>query len=406
MSSVPIARLAVAVLLLPSVPALGGPIEIDLPTALDRAHELSPAAIAARGEPAVAEGAVTTAELPFTENPEVDAGAGPRLIPTRPIEADVRIEQNLELGRRGPRRRLAHAGVAQAHAEADAALRGLDLEVTSAFYEAMFAERSADLAQRSEEFARRAADAADRRRKAGEITDLDANLARSALGRARAASQGARSERAASVGRLGALIGAGPEEVLVLRGDLRPPPLPSVQALHAQVASRADVRVLDTERAVAAAENDQAQANALPQVSVWAGYLREDTDAIVLGGLRITLPIWNRAQGDRQAAAAKQRRAIATRDATVRVAERQIADAVAAYLLSRDAVEAFERDVVPVLDDSEQLLQKTIDAGQITVSDYLVARQEILDGRREYLERLLALAKAAATARFVAGGAP
>jgi cobalt-zinc-cadmium efflux system outer membrane protein len=406
MSCVPIARLAVAVLLLPSVSALGGPVEIDLPIALDRAHKLSPAAIAARSGVAVAQGAVTTAELAFIENPEVEAGLGPRLTTARPIDADVRIEQNLELGRRGPRRRLARAGVAQAQAEVDAALRALDLEVASAFYEAMFAERSAELAQRSEDFAQRAAEAADRRRKAGEITDLDANLARSALGRARAASRAARSERAGAVGRLGALVGAGPEDVLVLRGDLRPPPLPDVQALRAQAASRADIRVLDTERALAAAENDQAQANALPQLSVWAGYLREDTDAIVLGGLRITLPVWNRAQGDRQAATARERRAIATREATIRVAERQISDAVVAYTLARDAVDAFERDVVPVLDDSEQLLQKTIDAGQIAVNDYLVARQEILNGRREYLERLLALARAAARTRFVAGGAP
>jgi hypothetical protein len=42
----------------------------------------------------------------------------------------------------------------------------------------------------------------------------------------------------------------------------------------------------------------------------------------------------------------------------------------------------------------------------MAVSDYLVARQEILGGRREHLERLLALAKAAAMVRFVAGGAP
>src|SRR5262249_55030454 len=159
--------------------ALGESIEIDLPAALDRAHDRSPAAIAARGGVAVAQGAVTTAELVFTENPEVDAGLGPRLTAARPIEADVRIEQDLELGRRGARRRLARAGEAQAHAELDAALRDLDLEVATAFYEAMFAERSAQLAQRSEDLAQRAAEAADRRRKAGEITDLDANLAHS-----------------------------------------------------------------------------------------------------------------------------------------------------------------------------------------------------------------------------------
>src|SRR6058998_1141720 len=107
MSSVPIVRLAVAALLFPSVPALAGQIEIDLSAALDRAHKLSATAIAARGSLAIADGAVTTAELPFLENPEIEAGLGPRLSMARPIDAEVRIEQNLELGRRAPRRRLA-----------------------------------------------------------------------------------------------------------------------------------------------------------------------------------------------------------------------------------------------------------------------------------------------------------
>ncbi|HEY0992461.1 MAG TPA: TolC family protein, partial [Kofleriaceae bacterium] len=222
MSPVPIARLAVAALLFPSVPALGGPIELDLPAALVRAHQLAPAALAARGEIAVTEGARTTAELAFTENPVVEVGAGPRLTGARPIDAEVRIEQDLELGRRGARRRLADAGVSHARAATGAALRALDLEVASAFYEAMFAERSAELAERSADLAQRAAEVADRRRKAGEITDLDANLARSALGRARAASRAARAERTTLLGRLGVLVGAGPEDILVLRGDLRP----------------------------------------------------------------------------------------------------------------------------------------------------------------------------------------
>lgn len=406
MSSVPIARLAVAALLFPSSPASAGQIELDLPAALDRAHALSATAIAARGALSVAQGAVTTAELPFLENPEIEAGIGPRLTVARPVDAEVRFEQDLELGRRTPRRRLARAGVAQAEAESNAALREIDLDVTSAFYDAVFAERNDELAQRSAELAQRASEAADRRRKAGEITDLDANLARSALGRARAASRAARAERTAALGRLGVVVGAGPEDNLVLRGDLRPLPLPDARAVSDAAVARPDVRALDAERAVAAAERGQAQANALPHVSLWGSFRREDTEAVVLGGLRFTLPAWNRAQGDRQAADARERRASATRDATLRAAERQIADALAVHALAKEAVDAFERDVVPVLDDSERLLEKTIAAGQIAVGDYLVARQEILNGRREYLERLLALAKAAAAARFAAGGAP
>jgi outer membrane protein TolC len=406
MSHVPIARLAVAALLFPSLPVFAGELEIDLASALERAHSASPTAIAARGEVAIVEGAVVTAELPFIDNPEVEAGAGPRLTTARPIDAEVRVEQKLELGRRSARRGLARAGVAQAQAEVSAVLRELDLEVASAFYGAMFAERSVGLAQHAEEFAQQAAGAADRRRKAGEITDLDANLARSALGRARAASRAAQSERASALGRLGALVGAAPDDVIVLRGDFRPAALPDAAALRAVAASRSDIRVLEAERRAATAEREQANANALPQVSAWASYQREDTEAIVLGGLRLTLPAWNRAQGDKASATAKERRATAGRDATFRAAERQVTDALAAYALARDALDIFERDVVPVLDDSEQLLQKTMNAGQMAVSDYLVARQEILGGRREHLERLLALAKAAAMVRFVAGGAP
>jgi cobalt-zinc-cadmium efflux system outer membrane protein len=406
MSHVPIARLAVAALLLHSCSAFAGQIEIDLPAALDRAHRAAPTAIAARGQLAIARSAVTGANVTFLDNPEIEGGAGPRFTAARPIDADVRIEQNLEPWRRSPRRRLARAGVAHTQADIDAVLRELDLEVTSAFYDALFTQRGAELAQHAEDLATRAADAADRRRKAGEITDLDANLARSALGRARSATLAAQSGRASAIAQLGALIGAAPDDVIVLRGDLKPGPMPDVAALRATAPNRADVRVLDAERVVAGAERDQANASGRPQLWLWAGYRREDTHSIVFGGLRMTLPLWNRAQGDKAAAAAKERRAIDTRDATLRAANRQVVDALAAYTSARQAVTVFETDVVPLLDDSEQLLQKTIDAGQIAVSDYLVARQEILDGRREYLERVLALARTAATVRFVAGGAP
>jgi cobalt-zinc-cadmium efflux system outer membrane protein len=406
MSHLLFARLFAAALLLHSVSASAEQIEIDLPAAIERAHKAAPVAVSARGEVEISRGAAIGASVPFLNNPEVEAGIGPRLIGGRPIDAEIRVEQNLEPWRRDARRRLARAGVAMTTAEMQATLRDLDFEVVSAFYEGLFAQRTAELAKHGEEFARRASEAADRRRKAGEVTDLDANLARTAHGRARSATRAAESQRAGVVGRLAALIGATPGDTIVLRGDLKAALAPDVAALQSAVANRPDVRVLDTEGLVARTERDQARASGRPELSVWASYHREDTDSIVLGGLRLTLPMWNRAQGDKAAAVARERRARETRDATVRVGERQVVDAVAAYTSARDAVAVFETDVAPLLDDSEQLLQKTIDAGQIAVSDYLVARQEILNGRREYLERLLALAKAAAAVRFVAGGAP
>lgn len=405
MSHVSIARLTVAALLLHALPATAGQIDLDLSAALDRAHRAAPDAVSARGQIAIAQAAVTGANITFIDNLELEGGGGPRLAASRAIDIDLRIEQNLEPWRRGPRRAVARTGVAQTKAEVDATLRLLDIEVASAFYETLHAELAAELSRRAEDFAQMALQAAERRRKAGDITDLDLNLARSTLGRARSATQATSADRANAIGRLAALIGAAQDDVIVLRGDLKPAAVPEIAALRASLANRPDVRVLDAERIVASAERDQAHANGRMQLALWGDYRREAADSIITGGLRFTLPVWNRAQGDKAAAAAKERRAIDTRDAVLRVAARQLVDALAAYTSAAAAVDVFERDVVPVLNDSEHLLQKTIDAGQIAVSDYLVARQEILTGRREHLDRLLALAKAAAGVRFVAGAA-
>lgn len=394
-----------AALLFHFAPARAGTITLDRPGAIERAHRASPVTAQVRGQIAEAEAGIAGAEVLFTANPEIEAGIGPRLITPRRYDADARITQDLEPGRRGPRRALARAEVAHARATADAGTRDLDLDVTLAFYETLAADRSLELAKRSEDLARRAADLADRRRKAGDATDLDADLARAAFGRARSASNAAAAERSTVVARLASIIGAAPDDVIVAQGDLHVA-LPELPVLRDAVEKRADVRALAAERTVATAEHDVAVANARPNVGVWLGYMREGGDDIVLGGVRMTLPVWNRGQGEKAIATARAQRATNTLTATTRAASRALGDAFEAYAHARDAVGVYERDVLPALDDSETLLGKSVDAGQLAVNEYLVARQEILTGRREYVDRLLALAKAAATVRYVAGVTP
>lgn len=403
MSHVPIARLIAVALVSCAIPVAAERVDLDLNGALERAHRMAPDAIAARGRIIEAQALPVGAGLPFATNPEIDVGVGPRLTSERPFDVEARIDQNLEPWRRGPRRKLALAEVDRARTEADATLRRLDLEVSIAFFEAVFSDRSAELARHGEELAQRSVTVAERRRKAGDITDLDANLARAALGRARSAVQAAAAQRAGAVGRLAAMIGAKPDEEIALRGELKPVAMPLPDAARTAPAARPDVRVFDAVRNVAVAERAQAVAHGRPEVALWGSFRREDTTDIVLGGLRMTLPLWNRSQGEIAAARAKERGAIETREATLLAAERQVADALAVYEHAQQSVEVFEHDVVPLLDDSERLLQNTLDAGQIPMSDYLVARQELLNGRRDHLERLLALARAAIELHHVSG---
>lgn len=406
MSSHVRARLACAALLLIFAhPAHAGPLRIDLPTAVARARERAPEAVAALARIGEARARRAGAAVWFTQNPEVEIGAGPRFGSERTVSIEGQITQQLEPTRRGARRRVADAEVAHARALGDAELRALSFEVANVFLEARFADLAVEGAQRSVDVAARAAEAAQRRRKAGDITDLDVNLANIALGRARSALAAAQSERAAAIGRLGALIGAQPDDTITLAGDLTPSPV-TLDALRAGVPARADVRAIEAEARVARAEASLANATGRPDVGVWFGYQRDEGDTIALGGLTLTLPLWNRAQGDKAAARAKLRRAELERAAVVTSASRQVLDAFAAYTRAREGAEIFERDVLPPLADSEQLLERSVETGQITINDYLVARQEILSGRREHLERQLQLAKAAAAARFIAGVAP
>ncbi len=400
------ARLACAALmLLFANPAHAGPLKIDLPAAIARARERAPESVAALARIGQARARRTGASVLFTQNPEVQIGAGPRFGNERTLNVQAQLTQQLEPTRRGARIRVADAEVAHAQALTEAELRVMSYEVANVFFEARYADLAVEVAQRNQDVATRAAEAAGRRRKAGDITDLDVNLAKIALGRARSALAAAQSERADAVGRLGALIGALPDDTITLAGDLKPAAL-TLDSLRAGVATRADVRAVDAESRVAKAEGSLARANGRPDLGVWFGYQLDEGDAIVLGGLSLTLPFWNRAQGDKAAARAKLRQSELERAAVVTSASRQIVDAFEAYTRAREAVDVFERDVLPTLTDSEKLLERSIETGQIAVNDYLVARGEILSGRREHLERQLQLAKAAAAARFVAGVAP
>ncbi len=394
-----------ALLLLCSQPAHAGPLTIDLPTALARARQRAPQAIEAMGRIAEARAAGAGARVVFTENPVVQIGAGPRFGDAHAIQAEAQIAQPLQFGLRGPRIRVADAGVRHAEATTAAELRELSLEVSNAFSEARHADLVIEISARARDVAERALEVAERRRRAGDITDLDVDLAKIALGRARSAHAAAQAERAEALGQLAALIGASPDDTIVLAGDLAPPPL-TLDTLRGATAQRADVRALETEAAVARAEADLARAEARPDLGLWFGYERDVNDTILIGGVTLGLPVWNRGQGDRAAAGAKERRAELQRAAVLSATARHVLDAYEAYVRARESVELFERDVLPSLVDAEKLLDRGVETGQIPIVEFLAVRNELLANRREHLQRQLALARAAAKARYVAGVTP
>ncbi len=452
--------IAACLFLFAASPVAAESIDLDLRGAIARAVERAPDGVAARGRIGETEARRVDANQRWRDNPELELAAGPRFggagtgagggagadLGDRSTDVSVRLGQSFSRGR-SARRALADAGVAHARAEAGVTERDLARDTALAFYAALHADRMVDASRRAEELATRAADAANRRRAAGAITDLEVDLARAAMGRARSAARAAESERATALGHLAALVGAAPDDILVLRGDLRPPhgsprsPRASGEAARrgASPASpstrredaarsgqteghldrsqglamapggaveRADLRAIAAERPVAAGEERVALAASGWQLGAFVEYAREEDAQLVLGGLRVTLPAWNRAQGARAERRAREARIDATLTARRAVAAREVRDANDALAHAREAVEVFEVEVLPMLDDAEGLLERSIEAGTLPVREYLVVRGELLDGRREYLDRLLRLARADLDARFAAGELP
>lgn len=406
MSSYAYARLVCAALLfaLPR-PGYAEPLTIDLPSAVARARERAPRAIEALARIDDARAQRVGAGVMFSENPEVQVGAGARY--GDGISPAIRgmAVQRLEPGRRRARIAVADADLEHAKVLTDVDLRKLRFQVADLFYIARAADLAVELERRNLEVVQRATQAAERRRKAGELTDLDLNLAKVALGRAKSELAAAQATRAFAIGELAAVIGAGPDDVISLVGDLRPSPL-TLQALRSALPGRPDVRALETRTRVARAEGGLANVSAWPDLGLLFAYELDEGDSIFLGGVVVTLPFWNRAQGDKAAARAKQRNAEREHTARLGAASREIVDTFEAYTRAREAVDVFEAEVLPPLADSEVLLHRVVDSGQLPINDYILAHLEILVARREHLERQLQLARAAAAARFAAGMDP
>ena len=100
----------------------------------------------------------------------------------------------------------------------------------------------------------------------------------------------------------------------------------------------------------------------------------------------ITIPLFDRNQGAvAEAAATVDRQARSCRSAELAV-RREVTAAYGHYRAAARAVEALRGLVVDTLEESLGLLRKAVEAGELSATDVLLLRRELVDGRREQIE--------------------
>lgn len=393
----------------------GDTVRLSLVAARAAALRANPELRAAGLDTAIARGGYRQAGiLRFNPSADVLGGVGSNL--TEPS-----ISQEVEVfGQRGVRRAAGRARVDVARADVINVQRLTVGAVDRTFYRLVSATRRTELADEVLALNQRLADVAGRQLAAGEISRLDYNLAVVELGRSRALAMGARRERVQEDIELRRLLGSPADVPLqpVVDSTQHPAPADSAGIIPPDVVSvlgRAGALDVDSLTALALRQRPDLSAaasalrlanadvavsrrEALPNlVARVASEARSDgAGRVTRPGVGITLPFFNRNQGETDARRAAVAQATLQRGALTTRVRAEIAAAVMSYRAAAAQVEVLETTVLAPARQNRQLLETAYREGKVGLPVLLLIRNQVIGAELDYWTAWLAEREAAA----------
>jgi cobalt-zinc-cadmium efflux system outer membrane protein len=370
------------------------------------ARQRAPQILVARARIDEARGRLVVASALFAENPSLDFSAGRRDLPGGEfLEADVAIRQPLELfGTRSARIDGAEAGIAKAEARSDEATRQVLRDIATAFLGTLKTNEQVRIADDAEAVSAEMVRIAEARHKAGDVAVLDVNAARATAARSRAEIREADAVRESSIGALRALLGLSSSEMAGVRGALHDALRQYGDAeLLAQAQDRPDLRARLREIDQTEAEIRLGNALRWPAVGVGTEYKREELANVVMGGLSVSVPVFQHGQGTQVEAAARARRLRLGLAEARKAIENEVRTGLEVYRARLESVAELQEHALPLLEENEALARRSYEAGERPFSDWMLARKEALETKREHLDRLLEAAVAAVELETAAG---
>lgn len=405
---------AAALSLLLSVSAGGqatAPIQpgvLTLAEARQAAIERSPAIAAAAAAVEEARGRLVTART-YPYNPEIEVEAASR----SGGEADstdgaLGFSQEIEIGgQRGRRVAAARAALAAAEARLERQRLAVLAEATQRFAEALRASELRELAAAEVALTGELVELEERRLEAGAGTQIAVNVARAAAGRAARRLRESEAEQGEARARLAESVGlpaVGGVEV-TLPVAVSPPPRVGLAALTTRaLAARADLAAQRLDLEEARGRVALQRALAVPNLRVGAFAEREEGADVFGAAVAIPLPLFDRNRGAIAEAEAAADRAAAELAAAELAVGREVASALAHYESAAAAADDLDRLVVGTLEESVDLLRRSLEAGKIGAGEVLLLRRELFEARREAVEAATEALSARAALELAVGG--
>jgi cobalt-zinc-cadmium efflux system outer membrane protein len=261
---------------------------------------------------------------------------------------------------------------------------------------------TADLLRLSEQVQR----TVSARVQAGKVFPIEETRTRVTVSTARFQAQQARSSHEAAKKRLAALWGSTAPIFEGVSGSLdTTAPIPSLEALAAQVQKNPDIARWASEMDARQAQVEVARSRAVPDLTVSGGvrYLNETKETAFVLGLSLPLPLFDRNQGGILEAHARLSKAeLERRAAAVRVST-ALADAYQSLASAATEVATLQNEVLPAAEEAFQATQEGYRLGKFGLLDVLDIQRTLFESRGRYLEALATYHKAVADLERLSG---
>jgi cobalt-zinc-cadmium efflux system outer membrane protein len=366
--------------------------EVSLEQAIAIALESNPDLAAAAKELVIAQSELQRASYISQFNPELRSDADYRNRSGRSNAQDWRISfsQQLEVfGQPVLRRQSAHLGYQRTSADVRNQVRLLTAAVRMTFYEALRARRQIGLLGELEALNQRLAEAAQTRFEAGEISQIDFNLARVRYGESRRALIDGRERYRLERSSLGRLLGraVGPEPEPAAKQQLAPAPVDVERLFEIARANRPDLKAAQLEIARVKTEAELNNKLALPNPTLGT-FFGHEQNTERFGGISagLSIPLFNRRQAEATALAGRLAQAQERLHAAELNVERDVRDAYQRYLAALAALRVNQADVVTPARESFALLEAAFKAGKLDLLSLSLAERQAFEARMGYVD--------------------
>ena len=276
-------------------------------------------------------------------------------------------------------------------------------EVKTAFYDAVLAKERLALIDRAITLNRQLLDVTKERLAAGDIPELEMNLAKVELARSVGARIGVAKTLLQSQASLWTLVGLPPGSQLAIEGELASgtPVAESLADLKQLAqANRPDIKALEAEKGRGDADVLLAEAERTPNLT--AGLVvRRDTTTMEIGGvagkdtaytvgvrLSMPIPVFDRNQAGIQEAMARKSSSETRLAAAIRTVERETEIAYASLLSASSVLALYKADIIPQLEENLQLTQEAYRLGEVGILSVIQEQKKFFEVNDSYLAAL------------------